>query len=139
VRSRPQIIDFQCQKTTSGQESIGFLQIAGELGIIGDMVVQLRREKVQTIVTLAGFARIFLNRQQLYRVDSEILQIVNTIEQIEKLADGSPFVPPFGINCIIDTDMELVLNQIAKRRWAKVGIVPRIAAWVSYQAIAIGI
>src|SRR5262249_11709178 len=67
VLPRPQIIDFQRRNTLAGQESIGLLQIAGKVGIVGDMVIELRREKIQTIVTLAGFARIFLNRQQLYR------------------------------------------------------------------------
>src|SRR5262249_24604106 len=72
VRPRPQVIDFQHRNTLPGQESIGLLQIAGELGTIGDMVIQLWREKVKTIVTLACLAGIFLNRQQLYRVDAEI-------------------------------------------------------------------
>src|SRR5262245_65612408 len=65
VRPRPQIIDFQRRNTLPRQESIGLLQIAGEFGIIGDMVIELRREEVQTIITLDGIEGLTLKRRTL--------------------------------------------------------------------------
>src|ERR1043166_1851689 len=137
VRPGQQLLTCNRRFAVRRQKRAGFGDVAAEIAL-GDGVAHLGRIQVEAVVAHALFAREFLDRHQLDRVDPEVSQVFDAIQKVQKFRDAGALIVPVIVDRVVDADMQLIKDQIAEFRGAESLIVPRERVRGAHHAIRRG-